>query len=79
MICPETQKLCGSKFCLKRGFCENEAFAKIRALVKANPPKPTLAEFERLLDKYANSIFYPEMASEKRAALIDYVKRMGVE
>ena len=49
MICPETQKLCGSKFCLKRGFCENEAFAKIRALVKANPPKPTLDEFERLV------------------------------
>ena len=74
MICPQTKAECAHESC-----CGHQCFKQVKEIILAAPPKQTLDEFERLLDEYANSIFYPEMASEKRAALIDYVKRMGVE
>ena len=50
------------------------------------PPKPTMAEFERLVDAFETSAasyllggFNSTVHEDRRAALIDYVKRMGAE
>ena len=41
MICPQTKAECKAKYCQRRNVCWDEKFP--------TPPKPTMAEFERLV------------------------------
>lgn len=78
MICPQNKAECKAKYCQRRNVCWDEKFP--------TPPKPTMAEFERLVDAFETSAasyllggFNSTVHEDRRAALIDYVRRMGVE
>lgn len=86
MICPQTKAECKAKYCQRRNVCWDEKFP--------TPPKPTLDEFERLATELErctsavavarmmgsiNAASYEQERDAARAALIDYVRRMGVE
>ena len=86
MICPRTSVGCyntpqckSAESCVMR-LCnppkqdEKSGMAQSMEHLSGTRADAKMAEFERLLDEYANSIFWPEMASEKRAALIDWVR-----
>ena len=87
MICPQTKAECKAKYCQRRNVCWDEKFP--------TPPKPTMAEFERLVDAYGEAMQSlchfdecgtgygrPELEVGRdaaRADLIDFARRMGVE
>ena len=89
MICPQTKAECPcpSVCCVQS--------TRDPSVSWIAPPKPTLAEFERLVDVFGEAVQSlchfdecgtgygrPELEVERdaaRAALIDYVKRMGAE
>ena len=87
MICPQTKAECKAKYCQRRNVCWDEKFP--------TPPKPTLDEFERLVDVFGEAVQSlchfdecgtgygrPELEVERdaaRADLIDFARRMGVE
>ena len=90
MICPQTKAECPctSVLCCVRS-------TRDPSVSWIAPPKPTMAEFERLVDAYGEAMQSlcnfdecgtgngrPKLEADfdaALAALIDYVKRMGVE
>ena len=90
MICPQTKAECAHESC-----CGHQCFKQVKEIILAAPPKPTMAEFERLVDAYGEAMQSlcnfdecgtgngrPKLEADfdaALAALIDYVKRMGVE
>jgi len=78
MICPQNKAECKSPVGCGAMGCS--------ILEDKPPPKPTMAEFERLVDAFETSAasyllggFNSTVHEDRRAALIDYVKRMGAE
>ena len=80
MICPQTKAECPcpSVCCVQS--------TRDPSVSWIAPPKPTMAEFERLVDAFETSAasyllggFNSTVHEDRRAALIDYVRRMGVE
>ena len=83
MICPQTKAECAHESC-----CGHQCFKQVKEIILAAPPKQTLDEFERLVDAFgqysqvyevSGSAVSRSHVQKARAALIDYVKRMGVE
>ena len=82
MICPQTKAECPcTSVCCVRS-------TRDPSVSWIAPPKPTMSEIERLVDAHKEastlSAVYPStihsnLYLQARAALIDYVKRMGVE
>ena len=44
MICPQTKAECAHESC-----CGHQCFKQVKEIILAAPPKPTMAEFERLV------------------------------